>query len=107
MLFRSTVTQHNKEASDNYFHSRPRMSRIGAWSSPQSKKIAGRHELENLVTAFDKKYNEEIVPRPDFWGGYLLKPTYYEFWQGRESRLHDRICYQELEKVWQIFRLAP
>jgi pyridoxamine 5'-phosphate oxidase len=101
------VTMHSSEASDNYFHSRPRQSRIGAWSSPQSKKIADRNELENLVTSFDKKYTEEIVPRPDFWGGYLLKPDYYEFWQGRPSRLHDRIIYEKKEGSWEISRLAP
>ena len=99
---------HSPEASDRYFASRPRNSRIGAWSSPQSTVIEGRVELENLVTEFDRKYPSENVPRPEFWGGYLLRPNYYEFWQGRESRLHDRIIYkQDLNKNWEIKRLAP
>ncbi|MBC7863229.1 MAG: pyridoxamine 5'-phosphate oxidase [Bacteroidia bacterium] len=102
------IIQHTKEASDTYFNSRPRTSRIGAWSSPQSKKIKDRTELENLVTDFDKKYPTENVPRPEFWGGYLLKPDYFEFWQGRPSRLHDRLLYSLQENnEWRIERLAP
>jgi pyridoxamine 5'-phosphate oxidase len=96
-----------KEASDNYFNSRPRNSRIGAWSSPQSKVIKNREELEKLVTDFDKKYPDENVPRPEHWGGYLVKPEYFEFWQGRPSRLHDRICYTLENGKWKIERLAP
>jgi pyridoxamine 5'-phosphate oxidase len=103
-----TVEIHSPSASDNYFNSRPRNSRIGAWSSPQSSVINGRIELENLVSEFDKKYPNENVPRPEFWGGYLLKPNYYEFWQGRENRLHDRISYKITgENTWKIERLAP
>jgi pyridoxamine 5'-phosphate oxidase len=102
------VQVHSKEASDNYFNSRPRSSRIGAWSSPQSSVIKNREELENLVTDFDKKYPTEQVPRPEFWGGFILKPDYFEFWQGRPSRLHDRICYSKVENEnWKIERLAP
>jgi pyridoxamine 5'-phosphate oxidase len=102
------VQRHNNTASDNYFHSRPKSSRVGAWSSPQSKKISGRKELEDLVTEFDKKYQEEFVPRPDFWGGYLLLPDYFEFWQGRPSRLHDRIVFERKENNnWELYRLAP
>ncbi|MFL5753296.1 MAG: pyridoxamine 5'-phosphate oxidase [Bacteroidia bacterium] len=96
-----------KEASDNYFNSRPRNSRIGAWSSPQSKVIRNREELEKLVSDFNKKYPGENVPRPEHWGGYILKPTYFEFWQGRPSRLHDRICYTLENGKWKIERLAP
>ena len=103
-----TVEFHSKEASDNYFHSRPHYSKIGAWSSPQSSVLKNREELENLVTEFDKRYATEDVPRPVYWGGYTLKANYYEFWQGRKSRLHDRIAYTLTDNNnWKIERLAP
>lgn len=103
-----TVTKHSKEASDKYFYSRPHYSKIGAWSSPQSKPLKNRAELDNLVTDYDKKYQTEDVPRPEFWGGYILTANYYEFWQGRESRLHDRIAYtMQNDGHWKIDRLAP
>jgi len=103
-----SVEFHSKEASDKYFHSRPHHSKIGAWSSPQSKVLKNREELEDLVTEFDKRYAKEDVPRPEYWGGYILKANYYEFWQGRKSRLHDRIAYTLTEnKTWKIERLAP
>lgn len=97
----------SKEASDSYFKSRPRNSRIGAWSSPQSAELKNREELEISVEEFNKKYPNEEVPRPEFWGGYLLVPDYFEFWQGRENRLHDRIYYSKNNEQWQIGRLAP
>ena len=103
-----TVEFHSKEASDNYFYSRPHYSKIGAWSSPQSSVLKNREELENLVTEFDKRYATEDVPRPVYWGGYTLKANYYEFWQGRKSRLHDRIAYTLTDNNnWKIERLAP
>lgn len=92
--------------SDEYFKLRPRESRIGAWASPQSKVIDGRKELDKWVSEFGEKYGEEI-PRPKNWGGYILKATYYEFWQGRQSRLHDRICYTLKNGKWKKARLAP
>jgi pyridoxamine 5'-phosphate oxidase len=102
------IEMHTKEASDAYFYSRPHTSKIGAWSSPQSKVLKDRTELENLVTEFDKRYPNEDVPRPEYWGGYRLKANYYEFWQGRASRLHDRIAYtQQKDGNWKIERLAP
>ena len=102
------VEKSTKETSDNYFYSRPRTSRIGAWSSPQSNVLKDRTELEHLVTSFDQRYPTEDVPRPEFWGGYQLKVNYYEFWQGRPSRLHDRISYTiQKEGTWKIERLAP
>ncbi len=97
----------DEKESESYFNSRPRLSRIGAWSSPQSQEIEDRQTLENIVAEFDKKYPTEDVPRPDFWGGYLLKPDYFEFWQGRESRLHDRVYYKLVNGAWKIGRLAP
>ena len=102
-----TIEKNSKEASDKYFYSRPHHSKIGAWSSPQSKVIKNRDELENIVSSFDRQYPTEDVPRPEHWGGYVLKANYYEFWQGRASRLHDRIAYTLENNNWKIERLAP
>ncbi len=93
--------------SDEYFFSRPRGSKIGAWASPQSKVLKGREELDHFVDLFNAKYTSEQVPRPENWGGFRLIPYSIEFWQGRRSRLHDRICYKFVEGNWQIVRLAP
>lgn len=95
-----------KEISDEYFSLRPLQSRIGACASPQSKVLKSRAELEKMVDAINAKYSED-VPRPKNWGGYILRATYYEFWQGRQSRLHDRICYTLKNKKWLKQRLAP
>ena len=92
--------------SDDYFSKRPRNNRVGAWASPQSKVLKNRAALESLVSEFVVKFKEEI-PRPKNWGGYVLQASYYEFWQGRESRLHDRICYTLKNKKWVKQRLAP
>ncbi len=92
--------------SDDYFAKRPRNNRVGAWASPQSHVINGRKELDSLVSEFTTKFTEEI-PRPKNWGGYVLQANYYEFWQGRESRLHDRICYTLKSGKWKKERLAP
>ena len=101
------IEKASKEVSDAYFAARPQNSRIGAWASPQSSVLKDRHELENLVSEYTTKFKEEI-PRPDNWGGYVLKASYYEFWQGRASRLHDRICYtQQVNGEWKKERLAP
>lgn len=97
------------EVSDAYFASRPRGSQIGAWSSPQSEIITNRLFLDNEVSSYESQFeNREQVHRPDFWGGYLVKPVRWEFWQGRSSRLHDRIRYTQSDtKSWKIHRLAP
>lgn len=103
-----TIEMASKEKSDLYFKNRPRESKIGAWSSPQSTVISSREELENNVTQNAEKFvNQNDVPRPDFWGGYIITAHYYEFWQGRKSRLHDRICYTKENDTWKIERLAP
>jgi pyridoxamine-phosphate oxidase len=94
------------EMSDDYFASRPRVSQIGAWASEQSREIESRESLEQKVAFFEKKY-PTVVPRPPHWGGYLIKPVYFEFWQGRLGRLHDRICYQRMTDKWLIKRIAP
>ena len=92
--------------SDQYFHSRPPASRIGAWASPQSSAIPSREFLEAAEQRFKAEFGEN-PPRPEHWGGYRLRPTEIEFWQGRPSRLHDRIHYQLKGDRWEISRLAP
>ena len=93
--------------SDEYFASRPRASQVGAWSSPQSQPIPDRAWLEQRVEQMGATFGDAPVPRPVFWGGWLLRPTRFEFWQGRPSRLHDRLVYAPLDGGWQITRLAP
>lgn len=96
------------EESRDYFQSRPKESQIGAWASPQSRIIAGRAILENRVIDLQREYGQaDVLPVPPFWGGYRLRPSVVEFWQGRESRLHDRICYTRQGDEWEIRRLAP
>jgi len=92
--------------SDEYFHSRPSASRIGAWASPQSLAIPNREFLEEAEKQFKAEFGDK-PPRPEHWGGYRLRPTEMEFWQGRPSRLHDRIHYKLDGSTWQINRLAP
>lgn len=92
--------------SDAYFHSRPAASRIGAWASPQSSEIPNREFLEEAEKRFVADFGNQ-PPRPEHWGGYRLHPTEIEFWQGRPSRLHDRIHYQLDGAHWRITRLAP
>ncbi|HEY6772658.1 MAG TPA: pyridoxal 5'-phosphate synthase, partial [Oxalicibacterium sp.] len=95
------------EESDAYFHSRPVKSRLGAIASSQSRPIADRTELEARYAQVEAQFGDN-PPRPDNWGGYRLKPDYIEFWQGRRSRLHDRIAYTRDEKgAWKKTRLQP
>lgn len=95
------------EESDEYFQTRPRGSQIGAWASPQSEEIAGRKELEQKVSETEAQFKDQPINCPSFWGGFRLKPERIEFWQGRESRLHDRILFTLRDGVWRISRLAP
>ncbi|MFZ9427205.1 MAG: pyridoxamine 5'-phosphate oxidase [Ilumatobacteraceae bacterium] len=105
---RGTVEVLSRFESDAYFASRPRESQIGAWASPQSTVIADRDELEQLVAGFTAEFEGREVPRPSHWGGWLLIPESYEFWQGRPSRLHDRFRYRsDDDGAWIIERLAP
>lgn len=94
--------------SDQYFSSRPRRSRLGAWASPQSQTINNRKMLEDNMAKLEAEYGEEKpIPRPAHWGGYRVVPKAVEFWQGRRSRLHDRVRYEWDGKDWIINRLAP
>ncbi len=95
--------------SDEYYRSRPRASQIGAWSSPQSQVLPSRAFLEDRVTQFEQTFADvDEVPRPAYWGGWMLRTVSYEFWQGRPSRLHDRLRYRlEADDEWVIERLAP
>lgn len=96
------------EESDEYFSLRPRESQIGAWSSPQSSIIENAGVLQKNVQKFNHQFTSGKVPRPDFWGGYLVEPTVMEFWQGGPGRLHDRLQYSLTgDKKWIINRLAP
>lgn len=95
------------EESDLYFSSRPVGSKVGAWVSPQSQVISSRRELDLRFEELAKKYADGNVPRPAYWGGYWLKPDMMEFWQGRPSRLHDRIVYVRQGDQWDRMRLAP
>jgi pyridoxamine 5'-phosphate oxidase len=98
----------SKEESDKYFHSRPKDSQIGAVASPQSQEIPDRESLEKKWAELAAQYEDKEVPKPSFWGGYVLKPRLIEFWQGRPSRLHDRIVYKKTDnKSWKKVRLAP
>jgi len=93
--------------SDAYFNSRPRESQIGAWVSPQSSTIESREVLNERFREFTDKFEGHPVPRPENWGGYVIRPMFFEFWQGRPNRLHDRLTYGLQEGTWKISRLAP
>jgi pyridoxamine 5'-phosphate oxidase len=102
------VSKVTREESEIYFHSRPRESQIGAWVSPQSQIITSREELEkNLIVQQEKFKDSEVIPLPEYWGGYRLQPLQIEFWQGRPNRLHDRLLFSDSESKWKIERLAP
>jgi pyridoxamine 5'-phosphate oxidase len=103
-----TVEKVSAEESDRYFNSRPASSRIGAWASPQSAVIENRTVIEQNVERYSSIFANDSIERPDHWGGYIVKPTSIEFWQGRSSRLHDRIRYVlENSASWKVERLAP
>ncbi len=106
--FEGTIEKLSREASEIYFHSRPRSSQIGAHVSPQSTVIPNRSYLENIEIELVKKFDGQEIPIPEHWGGYLFKVSLVEFWQGRPSRLHDRVLYsQKGNDEWKIERLAP
>ena len=95
------------DESEEYFQTRPRGSQIGAWASPQSEEIGDREELERRVEEIEARFKDRPINCPPFWGGFRVRPERIEFWQGRESRLHDRILYTLRDNEWRISRLAP
>ena len=101
------VTKTSREESETYFALRPIESRIGAWASQQSRVLQNRQELEDRVAELRARFEGGDIPCPEFWGGYRVIPEHFEFWQGRPSRLHDRICYEQDSGEWTIFRLSP
>ncbi|MFA5329915.1 MAG: pyridoxamine 5'-phosphate oxidase [Prolixibacteraceae bacterium] len=104
---KGTVSKISEESSEEYFKSRPIESQLGAWASPQSKTIANRQILDENFSHYQRYFQEHEMKKPPHWGGYLIRPEYFEFWQGRSNRLHDRIEYILQENDWIIHRLAP
>ncbi|WP_271392985.1 pyridoxamine 5'-phosphate oxidase [Aequorivita sinensis] len=107
IIIKGTAEKTSEADSTNYFHSRPKGSQLGAVVSHQSEVIGSREVLEKNLAELEKKYEQEEVPKPDNWGGILVKPISIEFWQGRPNRLHDRIRYRLKDNDWVIERLAP
>ena len=107
VIIQGVVEKVDDETATEYYHSRPRGSQLGAWASPQSSGIASREVLENNLAQVELKYKDHEVPKPENWGGYIVKPVNIEFWQGRQNRLHDRIIFNKEEAQWNSKRLAP
>jgi pyridoxamine 5'-phosphate oxidase len=107
VIVEGTVTKVPREESEAYFHSRPRLNQLAAWVSQQSAIISGRSVLEDSMKMLEQKYAGREVPLPPHWGGWRLAPETVEFWQGRRSRLHDRLRYRREKDAWLIERLAP
>lgn len=104
---RGVAERTSREESETYFASRPVASKLGAWASKQSSELSDRSELEQEFATVKKRFDGGDIPCPEFWGGFRIVPSRFEFWQGRPSRLHDRICYELNDGKWHIFRLYP
>jgi pyridoxamine 5'-phosphate oxidase len=103
-----TVVRTSEKDSDEYFSIRPHESQIGTWASHQSSILESRNSLDERVIEFQKQFEGKVIPRPPYWGGFIVKPIYFEFWQGRPNRLHDRLSYtKEKSETWKIERLSP
>lgn len=105
--FEGRVQKLPESVSEQYFHTRPRGSQIGAWTSQQSQVVDSRESLDARLAETERRYAEAEVPLPPHWGGYALVPERVEFWQGRLNRLHDRLCYRRQGGVWRLERLEP
>ena len=102
-----TVTKINRKKSVEYFQSRPRESQLGAWLSEQSSSINFDHSFDSELNIIEDKFKNKDIECPSYWGGYCVKPLKFEFWQGRPSRLHDRLIYEFESNCWKLKRLAP
>ncbi|MCO4799237.1 MAG: pyridoxamine 5'-phosphate oxidase [Colwelliaceae bacterium] len=102
-----TVEKTSHQQSADYFHSRDRGSQIGAWASKQSQKLNQENELKERFKKYENKFGDEEIPLPDFWGGVRVIPHSIEFWQGRASRLHDRVCFEKTNNNWLQFKRHP
>ena len=107
VLIQGIAQKTSEEESEAYFKSRPRGSQLGAWASSQSSVVPSREYLEERIKAFEKEFEGKEIPKPVYWGGYKVIPSQFEFWQGRPSRLHDRIYFAKEGERWRIDRLAP
>lgn len=107
VIIKGKAEKTSEEKAMEYFNSRPRGSQLGALASDQSSEIESREVLDNKLRELEEEYKDKQIPKPDFWGGFLIRPENYEFWQGRSNRLHDRILYSKNKGNWNIKRLAP
>lgn len=107
VIIKGLAEKTSEEKAIEYFSSRPRESQLGAWASNQSSEIASREVLDKKLNELSLEFQDKEVPKPDFWGGFVIKPVSFEFWQGRPNRLHDRILYTKEGKNWTFKRLAP
>jgi pyridoxamine 5'-phosphate oxidase len=105
--FSGKAEKANAEISDEYFKTRPRGGQLSAWASEQSKIIASREIVTDKIKELDNEYLNTEIPRPEFWGGFSIKVNYWEFWQGRRNRTHDRFCYNQVGNTWNIERMSP
>jgi pyridoxamine 5'-phosphate oxidase len=105
---RGEVEKVNVKETAAYWASRPRGSQLGAWASPQSRVVDGRRSLDNALNSIERQFaNVEQIPAPPHWGGWRIRPDVVEFWQGRQDRMHDRLCYVRTDDGWHVERLAP
>lgn len=107
VIIQGVAEKFSEEKAIEYFDSRPRGSQLGAWASNQSSEIASREVLEKCLRELETEYKDKVIPKPPYWGGYLIRPINFEFWQGRPDRLHDRIFFEKNDNKWNIKRLAP
>ncbi len=107
VIIKGIAEKYSEKKSEEYFRSRPRGSQLGAWASSQSSEIASREILEKCLRELEVRFLDKEIPKPDYWGGFLVKPLSFEFWQGRENRLHDRLLLSKNQDDWEMKRLAP
>ena len=107
VIIKGSASKIKSEDSIKYFISRPRKSKIAAWASFQSTKLNDSNDLAERFKYYENKFENKEIPYPEFWGGYIIKPLSVEFWQGRSSRMHDRILYKKESKNWSICKLYP